>query len=561
INAANVAAGKDTIAFNIAGAGAHTIQPNSALPTITDPVIIDGYTQPGAAPNTNPTDQPVNALLMIELDGTNMSTGHNDGLRISAGDSTVRGLVINRFTGDGVQLQSNNGSIVEGNFIGVDVTGNVDVGNGFNGVIIQSSSTGNMIGGATPAARNLISGNDFAGVNIFTSSNTVQGNFIGTNAAGDAILGNIVVGVTIQTGSINNLVGGTTESVRNVISGNGSSGNEGGVTLITGAQFNWVQGNYIGTDVTGEFDLGNNGPGVYIFSASSTNNVIGGTESGAGNIVAYNQRDGFKLYSGSENSILGNAIYSNSDLGIDINDNGVTPNDIGDGDSGVNQLQNFPVITAVSATGDTIEGTLNSSANTQFHIELFANDACDVSEHGEGQYLLDTFQVTTNGSGNATFLISPATIALAGQFVTATATDPVGNSSEFSQCRAVGDAAGELEVEIDVEPGKVNNLILCRGATEVTVAILTTATFDALTVNNTTVTFAGASEVHTNRQTGEPARHEKDVDRDGDLDLVLHVRLGDTTLNCLSTEGVLSGETVTGEHFEGGDSVVMWNGR
>jgi len=101
INTANANAGPDTITFNIPGPGPHTIQPTSALPTITDMVIIDGYTQPGATTNTNGPGLGINAVLMIELDGSNAGVGVS-GLRITAGNSTVRGLVINRFNNHGI---------------------------------------------------------------------------------------------------------------------------------------------------------------------------------------------------------------------------------------------------------------------------------------------------------------------------------------------------------------------------------------------------------------------------------------------------------------------------
>ena len=138
---ANTNPGTDTITFNIPGTGPHTIQPTSALPTITDSVVIDGYTQPGASPNTNTPATGLNTVLMIELDGGNMGA---NGLHITAGDSTVRGLVINRFrsspdvwaSGIGILLDTSGGNVIEGNFIGTDVTGTVDLGNSERGVAI-----------------------------------------------------------------------------------------------------------------------------------------------------------------------------------------------------------------------------------------------------------------------------------------------------------------------------------------------------------------------------------------------------------------------------------------
>src|SRR5262245_2021302 len=169
---ANAHLGADSIIFNIPGSGSHTITPSTALPTISDPVTIDGSTQPGF------TGSPI-----IELDGSR--AGANvDGLRITAGNSVVSGLVINRFSSDGVELSVNGGNIVQGSYIGTDLTGTVDLGNAFRGLNITSSN--NTIGGTTAAARNVISGNDNTGIimGAGTTGNLVQGNFIGTNAAG-----------------------------------------------------------------------------------------------------------------------------------------------------------------------------------------------------------------------------------------------------------------------------------------------------------------------------------------------------------------------------------------
>ena len=169
--------GADTINFNIPGAGVHTISPTSALPTITDPVTIDGYTQPGSSMNTLSNGD--NAVLRIELNGT--SVGGGDGLRFNAGSSTVRGLVINRFMDlfrAGIELATNGGNFIEGNFIGTDVTGTMNLGNTGEGVA-NSSSPNNTIGGTTASARNVLSGNGQFGVRFDSSAvtgNQIKGN-------------------------------------------------------------------------------------------------------------------------------------------------------------------------------------------------------------------------------------------------------------------------------------------------------------------------------------------------------------------------------------------------
>ncbi len=217
IDDANVNAGADSIHFNIPGDGPHTIRPASQLPEITDAVVIDGYTQPGALPAT-PTNP---ATLMIELDGS--LTGGNDGLMISAGSSTVRGLVVNRFgnypTAEaGIYLDGNGGNIIEGNYIGTDVTGTVYLGNYGHGVQVNSGSSDNTIGGATEAYRNLICGNPWAGIWIASSGNIVQGNYINGPTQLTSIYGVVIYGAD------NNTIGGTASGQGNQIMYSGRIG-------------------------------------------------------------------------------------------------------------------------------------------------------------------------------------------------------------------------------------------------------------------------------------------------------------------------------------------------
>ena len=187
--------------------------------------------------------------------------------------------------------------------------------------------------------------------------------------------------------------------------------------------------------------LGNGLHGVV--TDRSNDNEIGGITDGAGNVIAFNGGVGVLVF-GTRNPILSNSIFSNGDIGIDLFTGGgltfgVTPNDAGDGDTGGNNFQNFPVLTsAVSGSGaTTIEGTLNSTPSTTFRLEFFSNTICDPSGFGEGETFLGTTDVTTDGSGNASFMVTfPDTVA-PGQFITSTATDPDNNTSEFSECTTV----------------------------------------------------------------------------------------------------------------------------
>ena len=225
---------------------------------------------------------------------------------------------------------------------------------------------------------------------------------------------------------------------------------------------NLVQGNFIGTDVTGTSPLGNANHGVIIQVGASAN-MIGGTAAGSGNVIAFNTGDGVTVVSGTGNAILSNAIFANGGLGIDLGADGVTPND-SLGHNGPNNYQNFPILTSVVTSGGTttLSGTLNSTPNATFTVQFFANAAPDPSGFGEGQQYLGQTRVTTDGSGNASFSVTLSTPPLVGQFFTATATDdPAGNTSEFSQDISSGTTVTNTN---DSGPGSLRQAILNANA-------------------------------------------------------------------------------------------------
>lgn len=500
---ANATPEPDAIAFNIGAGGVQTITPLSTLPAITSPVVIDGTTQPGF------TGTPI-----IELDGTNSVIGQGTpGLNIAAGDSTVRGLVINRFSGSGIRLSGNGSNVIADNYIGTDVTGTVALGNG-GGILILDVANNTV-------KSNVISGNTngFPGTNITitggnASGNRVIGNLIGTDATGTAVLFNPDFGIGIGSAP-NNIIGGTTTEERNIIAGhpfgivialgptlpnltpgepNGNqiignyigtdttgtvalrnqvavvltggsntliggvvpgtgnviSGNDAGIIVLEPSTNNQIIGNFIGTQADGSSPLGNTSFGVLV-DAPVTNTLIGGTEPGAGNVIAFNGSfGGVYVTDTSSVGILGNRIFANGGLGIDLDPtplvdvtidipDGVTPNDLGDADTGPNTLQNFPVLTAASTNGinTTIAGVLNSTANTTFRVEFFANSTLDATGFGEGEQLLGFTTVTTDASGNASFSQTLPTAVPVGQLITATATGPSNTTSEFSAGVAV----------------------------------------------------------------------------------------------------------------------------
>ena len=272
----------------------------SALPTISVPVVLDGTTQPGF------TSTPV-----VVLDGTNAGAS-TVGLTISAGNSTVEGLVIDNFGGDGIDLTTNGGNLVEGDFIGTNAAGTVAAANGGSGIVINTAN--NTIGtdSSGNGTGNLISGNTQYGVEVTGSSatgNAIAGNLIGTDTHGTSAVANSNYGVYVNVSGVaaKETIGGTVTAARNVISGNSSDG----VRIAPGSG-SVVQGNFIGVDATGNTALLNNGSGVTLVTSGIT---IGGTTSGAGNIISGNAGDGIEVYAGGSTPtyIQGNIIGLGAD--------------------------------------------------------------------------------------------------------------------------------------------------------------------------------------------------------------------------------------------------------
>lgn len=215
-----------------------------------------------------------------------------------------------------------------------------------------------------------------------------------------------------------NTIGGTDLNAGNVISGNTKQGIE---INDDGTSGNLVQGNFIGTDVTGAAPLGNAREGIHMVNAS--NNTVGGTAAGAGNIIANNNGDGVLVDHGVGNAIQANAIFSHTGLGIRLINGG-------------NNNQAFPVISSATSneTGTTVEGTLQSAPQSIFFLEFFDNSVCNPSGFGEGESWLGVSNVSTDDTGYASFSLFFPTSVDPGKFLTATATSSTGDTSPFSQC-------------------------------------------------------------------------------------------------------------------------------
>jgi hypothetical protein len=424
LTSANAAPDTNVVSFNIPGAGPHIITPTSGLPTLTSPVIIDGFTQPGSSPNTNGPGQPGNAVMKIVIDGSATPPpplGFSC-IGLSGGNSTVRGVVINNYGRHGVQINSS-GNAVEGCYIGVDVDAKFDEGNGFSGVYINTGENNNRIGGSAASQRNIISGNSSSGVHIAGgSSNVVEGNFIGTGRTGTTEIPNSQYGVYLGNPTAST-VGGETPQERNVISGN----TRDGILIFQGSNVE-IANNFIGTDVSGTLPLGNGENGVEIFSTSAGTTI----RVQKANTIAFNSEDGVRVGDGHQGlyRVVGNNIHSNTGLGIDVGPDGVTPNSPTDG------LLDTPTLSSVVVDpgGTRFEGTVTGAPSEVLTLQFYSNTACDPSGSGEGETYLNGGDVTTDVSGNATFSFWRPILAPVGSYVTANATAGFDSSSEFSIC-------------------------------------------------------------------------------------------------------------------------------
>lgn len=344
-------------------------------------------------------------------------------------------------------------SLVQGNYIGTDITGRAwdganSVGNYLAGVLFDDDTTDCSVGGTAAGAGNVIAGNAFVpgarqgagrkedalvGVGIlieYAGANTIQGNLIGLDATGTATLPNFT-GIELSN-SGENLIGGTDEGATNWISGNMAAGIYG---EYTGADV--IQGNVIGLDTAGD-PAGNNWEGIYLYYANGE--TIGGSDPGAPNEIANNDGNGVLINGGSApsgarteasnsdgNLISQNSIHDNGGYGIWLA-------------SGANNGQMYPALASAfsTASGTVINGSVSGFLpSTAFTLEFFYNPACDSTGYGEGQTYLGSLAVTTDGSGSATFAFNTPTVVPGGDSVSVTATDPANNTSSFSACQEV----------------------------------------------------------------------------------------------------------------------------
>lgn len=373
---------------------------------------------------------------IVQLSGSLAGAGAR-GLDLEAGGSTVRGFTINGFAGNsnsaGVWIGAGNGSTIQGNYIGTDAAGSASAAN-YQGIYVATSS--NTIGGSTSTQRNVISGNTWRGILVdngggAAGSNVIRGNYVGTNAAGSAPLANSI-GIYLSQ-SPNNIVGGTGAGEGNVTSGNT---NYGIYLVYPGASGNLVQGNTVGLNAARSGTVPNGSSGVEICCIApngATGNTIGGTTAAAANVISGNGGRGVLVRGGAGNAIRGNSIYGNGGIGIDLGADNVTLNDGAKPAGQPNVQMDFPVFTAavLSGTTLTVAGYVgNAPGQSLFGAARVEIFKSDSDPSGYGEGQTYLGVLTADGSGNFSGPLTVSGLVL-GDRITATATDGSGNTSEF----------------------------------------------------------------------------------------------------------------------------------
>ena len=498
IDDANTNPGADTIQFNIVGSGVQTITPATPLPPITDAATIDGYTQPGASANTNPVGQGLDTVIRIEISGAtaagmgldvrapnvtirglainrfsqyqidgNPSFNHSslkiegcflgsspDGhlgyfgggvaeitdpsLTIGGDTPAARNLISMWTNAAGLIIGGDASGVIRGNLIGTDISGTRQMpGLPAQGTAVSLLNTGALsVGGPLAAHGNVIAGFGHQ-IALGSATTSIQGNFIGVAANQNNIIysGEAGIFVTAPGG----VIGGSASAGE----GNVIGGCDYGVIFDT--PVSTFQGNFIGTDKTATRNLGNRIMGVLVSTGGLT---VGGIQPGQGNVIAYNGAVGVLVEGLAQNPIRGNRMFRNGiggvtsgqAMGIDLHfsatPGGPSPNDVGDGDVGANERQNYPIITSAAPEGGgtRVIGTLNSLASTTFDLDFYVNPICRDRPRDlpQAEQYLGSAPLTTDASGNAAFNFVLVTPIPAGAPVTATATDPNGNTSELS---------------------------------------------------------------------------------------------------------------------------------
>lgn len=456
---------QDVVSFNISGTGLHTIT-STAQFTISESLEIDGYSQNGATANSQVWPAPFDGTLTIEIDSSGIPNNYN-AFSIESDNVTFKGLIANGSpTSEFIIAGVRNNVSFYGNYIGTDSSGLAKSSANSNRAIFDvEGGSGLVVGGSLAEERNIIV-SEFTAISTQMDNLTVQGNYIGVGADGvtplptsiymnsflvdsygnntliggtaagegnsienannfsainldsstnSSILGNRISGnfsaINVNGESSGTIIGNGTTAGRNIISGNDIlSANPDflpqdlghAITLYNQGSVS-IKGNYIGVAEDGTTALGNGKNGIR--ATDSDGLIIGGTAAGEGNIIANNGLDGIEILDGiSRVSIIGNSVYNNGGLGIDIAPDGVNLNDSLDADTGPNGLLNYPnLLVPVESGGNTeISYRLDVPAG-DYRVEFFSNTSYDSSGHGEGRTFIDSDPVTSLGAGAQLF--------------------------------------------------------------------------------------------------------------------------------------------------------------
>jgi hypothetical protein len=463
---ANAAAGSDVVDFAIPGDGPHRIALASALPTVTDRVLIDGYSQPGTAPNTLPTGW--NALIAIEIDCIALVAGEV-GLYLATGSagSTVRGLSIYNVRYLSIRAEADD-TVISGNVVGLKSDARTANSIGYfsmsnrGAIAAYRTGAGNgrriRIGGPAPADRNIVGGSS-NGISATSEvakieDTVIENNWVGLDGSGGGVVANnsgiwlvnalraVVRGnVIVAPGSGSDQVGPFQSQ------GFGLIADQGTLETI-------LEGNRFGVDPSGDgitigfipFGLQT---GLDLRNSASLDMRVGDpADAGAGNIVGFTRGLNTSILEGIQRVMLsGNRLFG-ATMAIDVSPvSGPNINDPLDADSGTNGLQNHPELASALTSGATtlVQGNLSSMANTGYRVEFFEATFCPSDGRGHAQRYLGSIDVVTNGNGDAAIGTSLPAVS-AGRFLAATATDPLGNTSELGTCAEVdgGPRAGTI---------------------------------------------------------------------------------------------------------------------
>ncbi len=504
----------DTIAFDIPGSQVHTIGVESALPEIQEMLTIDGYTQTGARENTAAAPLPFNNVITIEL---NMDFTGGAGLNVNGNDSVISGLSIFstnsekidnlvNITATGVEFKGNYLAVRADGLTRVDSTTLLDAG--VQPLVVSSGSDDCSLGGALPSERNIfgIISRTLTSGSVYIQANncTMLGNYMGIGKDGVTSVGssdldpdNIIFaasGLAIEGN--NNTIGGSSNDKINVISGAQAN------TLNISGVNNVVQGNYLGTDYTATVDHSIvNGTGITLV-ANATENYIGGTLPGEGNIVrnmkgaaitvneiVIDTNDFDLALTPSKNAVVGNTIsdvgilnydvFGESNLGIDIFsqvdttgdffpeyflNQGPTPNDVGDSDTGPNGYINTPVLKAAQQVGNQLTVTYDldaaDSPSDSYRVEFFANDESTIFGTGPAQTYLGAATGVTPGTDITATLtvnddITNKALSATTTAIDNTTTSGFGSTSELARNISIG---SQFDFDSDGIPNATEDL-------------------------------------------------------------------------------------------------------